>query len=299
MIQAGAGLNRISVSGAFDDVRSGDIRFLHEAAKLGKLTVILWPDEAIARLRGKPPRFSLAERRYYLESLRSVESVMVADIDIDPDALPAAYIARARESGETLAWALAERPASPAERPASPDESPCPAKLAFCAAEGLGYRVLEAAELAGFPDLSPPPYPARTPGTKRVFVTGCFDWLHTGHVRFFEEASEYGELNVVIGSDANLRLLKGEGPPAFPEAERAFVAGSIRTVARCLVASGSGWLDAEPEMRALGADRYLVNEDGDKPEKREFCEKNSIEYIVLKRVPKEGLPARSSTDLKA
>jgi cytidyltransferase-like protein len=285
-------MHRVIVSGAFDDVRSGDIRFLHEAAKPGKLTVILWPDETIARLRGKPPRFSLAERRYYLESLRSVESVMVAAIDIDPDALPAAPLSRARVAGETLTWVLAERQASPAE-------NPCRSKLAFCDAEGIRYHVFQASELAGFPELSPPPYPARVPGTKRVFVTGCFDWLHSGHVRFFEEASEYGELNVVIGSDANLRLLKGEGHPAFPEAERAFVAGSIRTVARCLVASGSGWLDAEPEMRALGADRYLVNEDGDKPEKREFCEKNGIEYIVLKRLPKEGLPARSSTDLKA
>ncbi len=284
-------MERVFVSGAFDDMRSGDIRFLHEAARLGPLSVILWPDGAIARFRGKPPRFSLAERRYYLAALRSVDTVEVADVNIDPDTLPAAHIARARAAKGSITWALAERPLSP-------EENPGPAKLAFCRAESVRYRVFEAAELKGFPDLSPAPYPERLPGTKRVFVTGCFDWLHSGHIRFFEEASAYGELNVVIGSDANLRLLKGEGHPAFPEDERAFVAGSIRTVARCIVATGSGWLDAEPEMRALGADRYLVNEDGDKPEKREFCERNGIEYIVLKRIPKEGLPARSSTDLK-
>lgn len=131
-----------------------------------------------------------------------------------------------------------------------------------------------------------------------MIVTGCYDWLHTGHIRFFEEASEHGELNVVIGSDKNVRLLKGEGHPLFSEAERSYVVGSFKNVERCLVSSGSGWLDAEPEIKALKAERYVVNEDGDKPEKREYCKDNGIEYIVLKRVPKEGLPRRSSTDLR-
>ncbi len=129
-------------------------------------------------------------------------------------------------------------------------------------------------------------------------MTGCYDWLHTGHLRFFEEASAYGELNVVIGSDANVRLLKGEGHPLFSEFERSYVVGAFKRVARCLVSSGTGWLDAEPEIAALGAERYIVNEDGDKPEKRRYCEEIGIEYIVLARTPKEGLPRRSSTDLR-
>ena len=42
----------------------------------------------------------------------------------------------------------------------------------------------------------------------------------------------------------------------------------------------------------------VVNEDGDKPEKREFCAARGLRYTVLQRVPHEGLPARSSTDLR-
>jgi hypothetical protein len=41
-----------------------------------------------------------------------------------------------------------------------------------------------------------------------------------------------------------------------------------------------------------------VNEDGDKPEKREFCKAHGIQYVVLKRMPKEGLPIRESTVLR-
>ena len=31
----------------------------------------------------------------------------------------------------------------------------------------------------------------------KVFVSGCFDVLHSGHIRFFEEASQYGDLYAV------------------------------------------------------------------------------------------------------
>ena len=42
----------------------------------------------------------------------------------------------------------------------------------------------------------------------KVFVSGCFDVLHSGHIRFFEEASQYGDLYVSIGSDKTVEELK-------------------------------------------------------------------------------------------
>ena len=80
-------------------------------------------------------------------------------------------------------------------------------------------------------------------------MTGCFDWFHSGHVRFFEEASALGELYVVVGHDANVRLLKGEGHPLFPQEERRYLVAAVRYVHRALISSGEGWLDAEPEIR--------------------------------------------------
>jgi len=43
---------------------------------------------------------------------------------------------------------------------------------------------------------------------------------------------------------------------------------------------------------------YVVNEDGDQPEKREFCHAHGLEYVVLKRQPHPGLPRRTSTQLR-
>ena len=56
-----------------------------------------------------------------------------------------------------------------------------------------------------------------------VIVTGCYDWFHSGHVRFFEEVSAYGDLYVIVGHDANIRLLKGDGHPLFSQVMLAFV----------------------------------------------------------------------------
>ena len=39
---------------------------------------------------------------------------------------------------------------------------------------------------------------------KKVFVSGCYDLLHSGHVEFFRQAAEYGDLYVGIGSDATI-----------------------------------------------------------------------------------------------
>jgi len=161
-------MRQVLVVGGFDDLRSGHIRFLQEAVRLGRLRVLLWSDETMRRREGNPPKFPAAERQYLL-------------------------------------------------------------------------------------------------------VTGCYDWVHSGHVRFFEEVAGLGDLYVVVGHDANVRALKGPRHPLFPEAERRYLVQSIRFVKQALVSTGRGWLDAEPEIRRIRPDIYAVNEDGDRPEKRAFC----------------------------
>ena len=84
----------------------------------------------------------------------------------------------------------------------------------------------------------------------------------------------------------------------FSQDERRYMVRAIRFVKQALISTGHGWMDAEPEINKIKPDIYAVNEDGDKPEKRAFCQAHKIEYIVLKRTPKEGLPRRESTVLR-
>jgi cytidyltransferase-like protein len=265
---------QIIVSGAFDDIRSRDLRFLEEAAKLGELSVLLWPDASIQKIAGKPPKFPLTERLYFLNAVRFVNRVSVADISLNPNELS--------KNLRASVWADSEN-------------SQNSAREKFCRENKIAYRIFKMDELKGFPE--PKPLPSVS-GRKKVIVTGSYDWFHSGHVRFFEEASALGDLYVTVGHDANIRLLKGEGHPLLSQDERRYIVGSIKFVTRAMIASGDGWLDAEPEIKKLKPDIYAVNEDGDKGGKRDYCEQNGIEYVVLKRVPAPGLPKRSSTDLR-
>jgi cytidyltransferase-like protein len=267
---------QVFVSGGFDDIRSGHLRFLEEAARFGDLTVLLWPDEMLYQHTGKAPKFPLAERLYFLNAVRYVTRVLPLAAPIDVNILPKV------QSVQPQVWVDEEGSAN----------GP---RAAFCRQQGLEYRVVPASQMSGFPE--PPPVPS-APGRKKVVATGCYDWVHTGHVRFAEEVSAYGDLYVVIGHDANIRLLKGQGHPLFPEAERRYVVGSIKYVKQALIATGNGWVDADPEIRRLKPDIYAVNEDGDRGGKREYCEKLGIEYLVLKRTPAPGLQGRRSTDLR-
>jgi cytidyltransferase-like protein len=270
-------MKTVVVTGSFNNIQSRDIRFLEEAAKVGPLHILLWSDDAYQQIEGRRPEFPQAERQYFLESVRYVEQVILVDGIVNPDEIPHV------DGIKPDAWVV-------------PENEDTFSKLQFCASHEIEYFIVKEKDLASFPIL--PVNDDLTSSRKKVLVTGCYDWLHSGHVRFFEETSELGDLYVVVGSDENVHLLKGEGHPLLCEDERRYMVQSIRFVKQALISSGSGWMDGEPEIEKIRPNYYVVNEDGDKPEKREFCREHGLEYIVLKRIPKEGLSARQSTTLR-
>lgn len=269
---------QVVITGAFDRLQAREVRLLEEAAKFGNLTVLLWSDELAAQLDGVRPKFPETERRYCLEAIRFVHEVRTISRQTARDSLPEV------PGLNPNVWAM----------PAPEDND---ARQDYCRKHGLDYRVISEDQLASFPDEPVASFTA-APGRKKVVVTGCYDWFHSGHVRFCEEVSSYGDLYVIVGSDANVRLLKGAGHPLFPQQERRYVAASLRCVRAALISTGEGWLDGDPEIRRIQPDIFAVNEDGDKGGKREYCAEHGMEYLVLKRVPAPGLAPRTSTDLR-
>jgi len=277
-------MKSVAVTGSFDNVQARDLRLLEEASQLGAVSVLLRSDDSIEAITGQPPRFPVAERFYLVSSVRYVEHVVVVDGPALDDRLAAS------EAIRPDIWVIDE-------------VAWTKSKADYCKANGIELRSISGTALERFPTPASRPISTKTAAgreirRKRVLVTGCFDWLHSGHVRFFEEVSELGDLYAVVGHDANIRFLKGEGHPLLNQDERRYAVGAIRFVTQALISSGEGWMDAEPEISVIEPDIYAVNEDGDRPEKREFCRSHGIEYVVLRRLPKAGLPARSSTDLR-
>ncbi len=268
---------RIVVCGGFDDIRASDVRFLQEAACFGLLYVLLWNDESLRAATGRDPKFPESERVYFLQAIRYIHKVRLVKQPLSSDEFPSVKDAHPHE------WIIRQDDDTPAIR-------------TFCKKTGLKYRILAKTDLEGFPEVSETKL--HSTFRKKVLVTGCYDWFHSGHVRFFEEVSELGDLYVVVGHDANIRALKGEGHPMFSQEVRRYMVASIRYARQALISTGQGWLDAEPELKRLKPDIYAVNEDGDKPQKRKYCREHGIEYVVLKRLPKAGLPRRESTVMR-
>ena len=134
--------------------------------------------------------------------------------------------------------------------------------------------------------------------TKKVFVSGSFDMLHSGHIAFFKEASSFGDLYVALGSDKTVYELKGRLPINSQE-ERQFMVNSVEYVKDSFISQGSGMLDFLEEFKQLQPDIMIVNTDGNTPEKQQLCSEQGVEYIILQREPYADLPARTTTALRA
>jgi cytidyltransferase-like protein len=132
---------------------------------------------------------------------------------------------------------------------------------------------------------------------KKVFVSGCFDMLHSGHIAFLTEAASYGDLYVAIGSDQTIFEIKGR-PTINTELERLYMLQSLACVKEARISHGSGMLDFIDELLEIAPDMLIVNEDGNIPEKKQLCEELGIEYKILKRIPHPGLLPRSTTELR-
>ena len=132
---------------------------------------------------------------------------------------------------------------------------------------------------------------------KKVFVSGCYDMLHSGHVAFFEEAASYGNLYVGIGSDKTINDLKAR-KTINSDSERLYMVKSLRVVKDAWINKGGGLLDFLEEFKLLKPDIFFVNTDGHTSAKESLCKEMGIEYVVSKRIPHGNLPTRSTTALR-
>lgn len=132
---------------------------------------------------------------------------------------------------------------------------------------------------------------------EKAFVSGCFDLLHSGHIAFLQEAATYGELYVAIGSDATVYKLKGR-LPVLGEQERQYMVQSLGCVKAAFISGGVGMLDFVDVLDEVQPTVFVVNNDGNIPQKEALCRARGIRYVVLEREPHADLPPRSTTALR-
>ena len=132
----------------------------------------------------------------------------------------------------------------------------------------------------------------------KVFVSGCFDVLHSGHIAFLEEAASYGDVYVSLGSDATVMALKNR-KTMYTEQERKYMLEAIRCVKKVYIGPDTGKiLDFAPLLDEVKPDIFFVNSDGTSDAKKEFVESKGIRYVTSSRIPHADLPERSTTSIR-
>lgn len=130
-----------------------------------------------------------------------------------------------------------------------------------------------------------------------VLVSGCYDLLHAGHLRFFADARALGDrLAVSVASDETIAKLKHR-MPALQQAERLALISALRQVDYAEIGAGPDpRLDFATVADSARADVLAATTD-DKyaAEKKTWCANRGIPYVSLAKAPAGG---NSSTSIR-
>jgi len=131
-----------------------------------------------------------------------------------------------------------------------------------------------------------------------VFVSGCYDILHAGHIQFFREARALGDELTVCFASADVLWEHKRRRSSLPDEHKAAIIASLTMVDRVVIGEGKKvGLDFEDHFLRLRPDILAVTEDdryGDL--KRELCARVGARYHVLDKTPPQFTPV-STTQL--
>jgi len=118
---------------------------------------------------------------------------------------------------------------------------------------------------------------------KKVFVSGCFDILHAGHIEFFSQAKALGDwLIVCFAGDASLQMHK-KRPASIPEIHKKKLLEALRMVDQVEIGEDAILgLDFRTHFLRIKPDILAVTEDDRyEKEKRLLCAESGCMYTVL------------------
>lgn len=131
-----------------------------------------------------------------------------------------------------------------------------------------------------------------------VFVSGCYDILHAGHVQFLREARALGDyLTVCFASDGVLWRHK-QRRSSLPGTHKEAVLAALEMVDAVVMGCGETLgLDFEHHFRRLAPDILAVTEDDQYEDaKRRLCSELGARYVKLPKTAAD-LQSISSTEI--
>jgi cytidyltransferase-like protein len=135
---------------------------------------------------------------------------------------------------------------------------------------------------------------------KRVFVSGCYDIIHAGHVQFFEEARNLGGHLTVCFASADVLWLHKQRRSSLPDEHKQALLGALKMVDAVVIGRGlEEGIDFREDFLRLRPDILAVTED-DKYGvlKRELCAQVGAHYLVLPKTPPLFQPVSTTEIVK-
>jgi cytidyltransferase-like protein len=132
---------------------------------------------------------------------------------------------------------------------------------------------------------------------KKVFVSGCYDILHAGHLQFFEEARALGDYLIVSFASAEVLWHHKRRKPSIPDDHKRALLQGLRMVDEVIITHGhKEGLDFEEDFLRIRPDFLIVTED-DKygALKRGLCDQVGAKYTILPKTPPRFEPVSTSS----
>ncbi len=131
---------------------------------------------------------------------------------------------------------------------------------------------------------------------KKIFVSGCYDILHAGHIQFFQEARALGDYLIVSFASEEVLWHHKHRKPSIPDAHKKVLLESLRMIDCVIVGTGmKKGLDFEKEFLEIKPHALVVTEDDLYADiKKELCARVGAQYIVLPKTPPKFPPVSTT-----
>jgi cytidyltransferase-like protein len=135
---------------------------------------------------------------------------------------------------------------------------------------------------------------------KKIFVSGCYDILHAGHIQFFEEARALGDHLTVSFASEDVLWFHKRRKPAIPDAHKKALIEQLRCVDAVVIGrSTEPGIDFREHFLAINPDILAVTEDDQYGDlKRQLCADTGAAYVILPKTPPRFPPVSSSGIVK-
>lgn len=135
---------------------------------------------------------------------------------------------------------------------------------------------------------------------KKIFVSGCYDIIHAGHLQFFEEAKALGDHLTVSFASEDVLWHHKQRRPSIPDEHKKAVLEGLRMIDEVVIGTDNDTgLDFKSYFIEAKPDVLVVTEDDQYGElKRALCEQVGAKYVVLEKTPPKFAPVSSSGIVK-